>query len=114
LPISVRINGRLRRLPAGVDLAAYRIIQEALTNVTRHAPGAPTDVHVNYTERELVLDVQNDAPSATNDANGSGGTGKGIRGMRERVAALGGLLDVGPHAAGGFRVHAELPLGSWR
>jgi signal transduction histidine kinase len=110
LPISLRVDGAPRGLPAGVDLAAYRIIQEAVTNVTRHAPGASTEVHLTYGERQLELEVDNAPSAAARLVNGGGGTGNGIPGMRERAAALGGLLDAAPRTGGGFRVRAELPL----
>jgi signal transduction histidine kinase len=115
LPISASIEGTPTRLPPGVDLAAYRIIQEALTNVTRHAPGAPTEVHVNYGENALELEVDNhpltEAAGVNGHMDGAGG-GNGIPGMRERAGALGGSLDAGPRADGGFRVCARLPLAT--
>src|SRR5581483_3314324 len=110
LPISLRIDGAPRRLPASVDLAAFRIIQEALTNVTRHAPGTRAEVQVSYGDRNLVLDVQNGPSAVAAGSNGNGGNG--IAGMEERVASLGGVLHAGPRVTGGFRVHAELPLGA--
>ena len=108
VPIVAEIEGVPRPLPVGVDLAAYRIIQEALTNVTRHAPGAATKVHVAYREDELAVRVDSDASNTT--GNGTRAGGNGIRGMRERATALGGNLDAGPRPTGGFRVFARLPL----
>ena len=109
VPVNSRIDGRPRTLPAGVDRAAYRIVQEALTNVVRHSGGAPAAVQLAYKERELVLQVDNEtdgASAVTSQAEG----GNGIPGMRERAAALGGTLEAGPTPRGGFRVRATLPL----
>ena len=107
LEVRTRVEGTPRPLPAGTDLAAYRIIQESLTNVTRHAGPAPATVLVRYGHDDLTVQVDDDGrgPSSTN-----GPGGNGIRGMRERVAALGGELDAGPRPGGGFRVLAHLPL----
>ncbi|MFJ6482508.1 MULTISPECIES: sensor histidine kinase [unclassified Streptomyces] len=96
--------------PPAVDLSAYRIVQEALANVVRHAPGAPTRVSVTVDEDEvLVLVVNGPARDAVVELEGSG-TGHGLVGMRERVRLTGGTLDTGPLADGGFRVAARLPL----
>ena len=108
VPVSSRIDGTPRSLPAGVDRAAYRIVQEALTNIVRHAAGTPAAVHLAYHERELVVQVDNDGGGAW--VNGSSEGGNGIPGMRERAAALGGILEAGPQPHGGFRVRATLPL----
>jgi signal transduction histidine kinase len=107
LEVRTRVEGTPRPLPAGTDLAAYRIIQESLTNVTRHAGPATATVLVRYGHDDLTVQVDDDGrgPSST---NGPGGAG--IRGMRERVAALGGELDAGPRPGGGFRVLAHLPV----
>ncbi|TDC59924.1 sensor histidine kinase [Actinomadura sp. GC306] len=114
LRVEVEITGDRRPLHAGTDLAAFRIVQESLTNVTRHAgPGPVTArVAVAYREDELVVRVEDDgrgAPSLDGSPAGSP-TGSGIRGMRERAAALGGELTAGPRPGGGFRVRARLPL----
>jgi signal transduction histidine kinase len=108
LAVKARIEGTPRPLPAGTDLAAFRIVQESLTNVTRHAGPATATVLVRYGPEDLTVQVDDDGrgPPAT----GSPG-GNGIRGMRERVAALGGELTTGPRPGGGFRVQARLPLG---
>ncbi|WP_327381051.1 sensor histidine kinase [Streptomyces sp. NBC_01207] len=96
--------------PPAVDLSAYRIVQEALANVVRHAPGAPTRVSVTVDEDEvLVLVVNGPARDAVVELEGSG-TGHGLVGMRERVRLTGGTLDTGPLPDGGFRVAARLPL----
>ncbi|MET9602238.1 histidine kinase [Streptomyces sp. NPDC006459] len=96
--------------PPAVDLSAYRIVQEALANVVRHAPGAPTRVSVTVDEDEvLVLVVNGPARDAVVELESSG-TGHGLVGMRERVRLTGGTLDTGPLPDGGFRVAARLPL----
>jgi signal transduction histidine kinase len=107
LEVRTRIEGTPRPLPAGTDLAAYRIVQESLTNVTRHAGPASATVLVRYGRDHLTVQVDDDGrgPAATN-----GPSGNGIRGMRERVGALGGQLTTGPRPGGGFRVLAHLPL----
>jgi signal transduction histidine kinase len=107
LEVRTRVEGTPRPVPAGVDLAAFRIVQEALTNVTRHAGPASATVLLGYGSDDLTVQVDDDGrgPAA------SGGDGNGIRGMRERVVALGGELAAGPRPGGGFRVQARLPLG---
>jgi signal transduction histidine kinase len=107
LEVRTRVEGTPRPLSAGTDLAAYRIIQEALTNVTRHAGPATASVLVRYTKDGLSVQVDDDGRGPSSP-NGTGGNG--ILGMRERVAALGGDLDAGPRPGGGFRVLAHLPL----
>jgi signal transduction histidine kinase len=106
LEVRTRVEGLPRPLPAGTDLAAYRIIQESLTNVTRHAGPASATVLVRYGPDDLNVRVDDDGrgPAAAT------GNGNGIRGMRERVAALGGELTTGPRPGGGFRVQARLPI----
>jgi signal transduction histidine kinase len=111
LEVDVQVQGSRRPLPSGVDLAAYRIVQESLTNVVRHAGPAAATVHLRFGSEALTVQVDDDgrglAPGAPTAAAGGG---NGIPGMRERVAALGGRLEAGPRAGGGFRVWAELPL----
>jgi signal transduction histidine kinase len=107
LPVEVAIEGEPRQLPAGVDLSAYRIVQEALTNVLRHANASHASVQVRAMGDTLDIDVIDDGPTA----GGVATAGLGLRGMSERSAALGGQLDVGPLADSGWRVHAVLPLG---
>ncbi len=106
--IDVRVvtEGTPRPLPPSVDLAAFRIVQEALTNVTRHAGQATATISLTYGEAALTVSVEDDGRGAS--ANGSGG-GNGIRGMKERASALGGALEAGPKPGGGFRVRASLP-----
>jgi len=108
LEVRMVTEGQARPLPFGVDVAAFRIVQEALTNVTRHAGEATATVRVSYGERELSLQIDDDGRGPARD--GAVRTGKGIMGMRERVDALGGELQAGPRPEGGFRVQARLPL----
>jgi signal transduction histidine kinase len=108
LEVRMVSEGQVRPLPFGVDVAAFRIVQEALTNVTRHAGEATATVRVSYGERELSLQIDDDGRGPA--ADGAVPTGKGIMGMRERVGALGGELQAGPRPEGGFRVRARLPL----
>ena len=109
LEVRTETDGEVRRLPFAVDVAAFRIVQEALTNVSRHAGPATATVRVSYGDGELTVQVDDDGrgPSPHGAAAGSG---KGIMGMRERVAALGGDLQAGPRPGVGFRVRARLPL----
>ncbi|CAL9339772.1 hypothetical protein SUDANB176_00243 [Streptomyces sp. enrichment culture] len=98
-------------VPEAVGLSAYRIVQEALANVVRHAPGAPTQVSVSQDGDQLTVLVVNGPPPEPPAAPLElGGTGHGLVGMRERVRIIGGTLDVGPLPDGGFRVAARLPL----
>jgi signal transduction histidine kinase len=107
LDATVTVSGARRDLPAEVDRAAYRIVQEALTNVSRHAGGAAAAVCVDYADGALVVQVEDDGKA---DPDAPPVPGKGLLGMRERVAALGGRLRAEPRAEGGFIVRAELPL----
>ena len=107
LEVATRVEGTPSPLPAGTDLAAFRIVQESLTNVTRHAGPASATVLVRYGADDLTVQVDDDGRGPGPEAAGSG---NGIRGMRERVAALGGELSTGPLPGGGFRVRARLPL----
>jgi signal transduction histidine kinase len=109
LPVELVIAGERRELPAIVDLAAYRIVQEALTNTRTHAGPAHARVELRYAEDALALEVTDDGRAAAGQP-GNGGGGRGLIGMRERVAMVGGRLEVGPRPGGGFRVAALLPL----
>ena len=107
LPVTVTITGTQRPLPPAVDQAAYRIVQEALTNTSRHAGQACASVHLHYAQDTLTVRVNDDGDGA--DAT-SAGPGLGLIGMRERVSALGGRLHAGPREGGGFQVRADLPV----
>jgi signal transduction histidine kinase len=110
LPVDLLREGERRPLPLGVDLSAYRIVQEALTNTRKHADRpARATVTIRYAAEALEIEVVDDGTSGT-ARNGSGG-GHGMVGMRERVALFGGEFDAGPTPAGGFRVRARLPIG---
>jgi signal transduction histidine kinase len=106
VPTKTSILGTARPLPAAIDLAAYRIIQESLTNVVRHAGRASAEVTLAYEPSRIVIDVSDDGRGAT-PGNGEGG--HGIAGIRERVGAAGGGMEVGPRDGRGFRVRVWLP-----
>ncbi|MFJ7158656.1 sensor histidine kinase [Streptomyces sp. NPDC101118] len=147
LPVEVRISGEPRPLPGGVDVTAYRIIQEALTNALKHGDGGKAEVTVRYADRSLRVEVLNTGPSVLNPAtagrgagaeagtgtgptteSGTGteaapgtphrpprprtadGAGRGLLGLRERVAVYGGDLDARRRLGGGYRVRARIPL----
>ena len=102
------MDGIQTDLPARVELSIYRIVQEALTNVLKHAgPSARTKVRLSTHNHEVVIEVRDDGHGATILP----GSGHGIVGMRERVQLLGGSLDAGPRPGGGFKVVAHLPIG---
>lgn len=105
-PVRLTLEGQVAALPPGVDLCAYRILQEALTNVRRHAPGAPVDVELEYGADALRLHVRDHGPGAV----APDPDGHGLLGMRERAIMVGGTLSVGPADGGGFAVEAELPI----
>jgi signal transduction histidine kinase len=114
--VRTEIDGERRSLPASVDLTAYRIVQEAITNVIRHAGASRATVTLAYGEDELVVLIDDDgrggdgAAQRARDDAATEGTGSGIAGMRDRAVALGGSLRAGPRPEGGFRVVAHLPL----
>jgi signal transduction histidine kinase len=111
VPVELRIVGTPRPLPAGLDLTAYRVVQEALTNVMKHAAGARTEVLVEYGERDLRLAVVDGGGIvAAPGAPGAPGAGRGLLGMQERVAAYGGDVEAGARPEGGFAVRARLPV----
>ena len=115
--VTLEVHGERRPLPASIDLAAFRIVQEALTNIVRHAGAGAASVDLTYGPHELTVQVDDDGrgPGASGGRrqasapDGEGG-GNGIPGMRERAVALGGTLDAGPRSGGGFRVRARIPL----
>jgi len=110
LRVELERDGLPERIPAGVDLAAYRIVQEGLTNARRHAGAVRAVVRVRRDGGRLELEVVND-PASPDVAGGTGGgSGHGLAGMRERARLSGGTLEAGPIDDGGFRVHASLPL----
>lgn len=108
LQVHTEVLGDLKGLPASVDLTAFRIIQEALTNVMRHSGQTLSSVHVTCNEQELTLRIDNAVGSEA--ARDGIRLGQGIRGMKERATAVGGVVEAGPHPDGGFRVFARLPL----
>ncbi len=112
LEVTVEVDGMPRPLPAEVDLAAFRIVQEAVTNVARHAGQSTATVRVAYGEHDVTLQIDDNGRGGT--PSSISGSGSGIAGMRERTAALGGRLEVGPRPGGGFRVRAELPMDGAR
>ncbi len=107
LPVELTVEGEPVSLPPGVDLSAYRIVQEALTNALRHAGPAHAWVAVRYGGDDVEIAVENDGRS--DGENGAGG--HGLVGMRERVALCGGELTAGPRQGGGFSISARLPVG---
>ncbi|MFJ6725471.1 sensor histidine kinase [Streptomyces sp. NPDC091281] len=107
--LTVEVTGEPPRLPPGADLAAFRIVQEALTNVVRHSAARHARVRLDRADGTVRLRVDDDGPPTGTDA---GGGGNGLAGMRERAAALGGTIEAGPREDGGFRVLAVLPLGA--
>ncbi|GAB2838637.1 sensor histidine kinase [Actinocorallia aurea] len=109
LNVDLDVTGDARRLSAGVDLAAYRLIQEALTNSLKHAgPHARAWVNLRYRDRDLLVEISDDGRGVIDSA--AGGSGHGLVGMRERVALYGGELRIGPRTGGGFQVRATFPL----
>src|SRR5215213_6921159 len=113
LAVKLRVNGTRPPVPAGVDLSAYRIVQEALTNVVKHAGPAHAQVTIGYRDQDVTVEVTDDGQGAvTSGSDGQAGSGHGLIGMRERDQAFGGELEVGPRPGGGFRVAARLPLAA--
>ena len=112
LPVQLRVEGQPAPLPPGVDLAAYRVVQEALTNTLRHAGPAHADVLVRYHQHALELEILDDGcgPGPRPPDRAGGQSGHGLVGMRERVSLYGGKLEAGPLADGGYRLRARLPV----
>lgn len=111
LPVRIERTGAERSLSAPVDLAAYRIVQESLTNAAKHSGAGQVTIRLAYGDRELALDIEDDGQGSAARPAGSGG-GSGITGMTERARALGGELTAGPRPEGGFAVRARLPYGA--
>ena len=123
--VTVSLEAESRRLPSAVDLACYRVVQESLTNVVRHAGASRAEVTVTHHDGQVVVEVTDDGragsggvrggragpPDGPGNGNGAG-SGQGILGMRERARALGGSLEAGPRPGGGFRVQATLPVAA--
>jgi signal transduction histidine kinase len=118
LPVELRVTGQPRALPPGADLTAYRVVQEALTNAMKHAGAAATVVTLDYREHAVRIDVADDGArphlgggtsAARTSPPGVTGGGRGLLGLRERLALYGGEFDAGPRPAGGWRVTATLP-----
>jgi signal transduction histidine kinase len=107
LAVKLNVAGQPVDLPAGVDLTAYRLVQEALTNTLKHAGTAHASVAISYEPNEVVISVEDDGGSGAADLHESGG--HGLVGMRERVALYGGVLQCGPREDGGYAVRARLP-----
>lgn len=114
LPVRFEVAGDARPLSSGVELTAYRIVQEALTNVRKHGgDGASASVHLGFGDAALDLLIEDDGRGARHDQyqqGGQDGLGQGLIGMRERIGMVGGTLDAGPRPGGGFRISAMLPL----
>ncbi|MGA5406900.1 sensor histidine kinase [Streptomyces lavendulocolor] len=119
LPVEMRISGEPRPLPTGIDVTAYRIIQEALTNALKHGEGTKAEVTVRYADHYLRVEVLNSGPSILSGSQPTRrepvprqaeGTGRGLLGLRERVALYGGDLDARRRLGGGYRVRARIPL----
>ncbi|MGI5336577.1 sensor histidine kinase [Streptomyces sp. CA-181903] len=132
LPVDVRVSGVPRPLPGGIDVTAYRIVQEALTNALKHGNAAKAEVTVRYADHSLRVEILNsgpsvltaDSPAGTSDPAGTSGpavlsgpaagradgAGRGLLGLRERVAVYGGDLDARRRLGGGYRVRARIPL----
>ncbi|HEX7144358.1 MAG TPA: histidine kinase, partial [Gaiellaceae bacterium] len=112
LPTVLAVEGKSVKLEPGVELSAYRVVQEALTNSLKHARGSRAEVRIRYRPLELELEITDVGGRRNGDP--VGGAGRGLLGMRERVTFYGGTLEHGPHPEGGFRVHATFPLRSPR
>ena len=106
LPTELSVEGEASPLPAGIDLTAYRLVQEGLTNALKHANATQAEVLVRYEGDGVELVVRD---NGTGDGNG-GGSGHGLVGMRERVSVCGGKLEAGPTALGGYELRAHLPV----
>ncbi|HZU60262.1 MAG TPA: histidine kinase [Solirubrobacteraceae bacterium] len=111
LPVEIRLEGQPRQLAPGADLAAYRVVQQALTNALKHAQGARATVTVRYRPADVMIEVLDSGARSGANGNAPDGGGHGLVGMRERLALYGGKLEAGRRSEGGFAVRAQLPLG---
>ncbi len=109
LPVAMAIEGEVRSLPPGIELSAYRIVQESLTNAIKHAGPAEARVTLSYDTNGLAVEVADDGRGGA-ARPGDAHAGQGLRGMRERVESIGGTFQAGPKAGGGYRVKAKLPV----
>jgi signal transduction histidine kinase len=109
LPVTLETAGEPQDLPQAVDVAAYRVLQEALSNVLRHAGRVPTTVRIRHETGALAVCVEDDGGPAPAVAP-TGPGGHGLLGVRERVGVLGGTVDAGPRPEGGFRLQARFPV----
>jgi signal transduction histidine kinase len=107
--VELRVGGDVRQLPEGLELSAYRIVQEALTNVVKHASTHRARFDLRYEPRELAIEIVDDGAGAR---AGISGSGHGLVGMRERAALHGGSLEAGPLPVRGYRVAARLPVAA--
>lgn len=112
LPVEVTVEGRRLDLPASIELSAYRIVQEALTNSLKHSGASRAQVTIRYRPSSLEIEVVDDGRGTEARRSTADKGGRGLIGMRERVAVFGGELSAGPARTGGYRVHARLPLDS--
>jgi signal transduction histidine kinase len=110
LPVALHVEGVPRPLPAGLDLTAFRVVQEGLTNALKYAQAAPTDVTVRWGERALELEIADRGPGPAGPRDAAGG--HGLLGMSERVRLFGGSIESGRRRGGGFRVRVRLPLAA--
>ena len=115
LPVELHVSGTPRELPAGLGLAVFRVVQEALTNVLKHAGKPPTEVLLTYEQAALVVEIADGgrpipAAGPAPDAGVLRGAGMGLLGLRERVALYGGELAAGPRPGGGWLVTARMPV----
>jgi signal transduction histidine kinase len=106
LNVTLRVEGEVRPLPAPLDMSAYRIVQEALTNAMKHAGTAHAEVRVRFSDQQIELDVRDNGRGSGHATH----NGHGLLGIRERVLLYGGKFEAGPRPNGGFRVHAHLPI----
>ena len=108
LPVTLEVIGARRELPHGIDLAAYRVVQEALTNAIKYADGSATEVVLEYRQGEVALEVLDEGPGRAPTPDGAG---RGLHGLRERLAVYGGRLEAGRRPSGGYAVRAWIPTG---